>query len=399
MKYTFFKTASYDAIETTTLFQKLHLDLEQSGAEKLIYGLAQNYVKRLKPIGENIDWNSAASLKEELNYLRERLYQFLKLKNNEKYISQLEKLFEEQVFRLSPPEAIPPLSKSKLEFQFFNRNNYDSIDTRTVFKNMYGIDITRLNLLEVLKKMALKHAYSLSTCGAGVGPFYLAARDSESFYMKLRLYSYYHVIDIPIIVEHLGKYYTVILENERNRLRALKEQSSAAQVLRQIKELKELRQRVAQEMAEIKEELEQEESKKTKTSSIQKNTSQSNIPKIMEVILYKSDNHRGGHFVESRLEYQKNELIFDYWYLNDRYEKEEWIYINQKNFKKLHNALVVSIQGQSINEDELPYVLIQKIKEQFNGKNCFSRFETFLSENKIEFLRQRRVDVNPNTKS
>lgn len=399
MKYTFFKTASYDTIETTTLFQKLHLHLEQSGAEKLIYGLAENYVKRLKPIGENIDWNSAASLKEELNYLRERLYQFLKLKNNEKYISQLEKLFEEQVYRLSPPEAIPPLSKSKVEFQFFNRNNYDSIDTRTVFKNMYGIDITRLNLLEVLKKMALKNAHSLSTCGAGVGPFYLAARNSETFYMKLRLYSYYHVIDIPNIVEHLGKYYTLILENERNRLRALKEQSSAAQVLRQIKELKELRQRVAQEMAEIQEELEQEESKKTKTSNHQKNNPQSNIPKITKVILYKIDNHSGGQFVESTLEFANNMLILDYWYLNDRYEKEEWIYVNQKKFKKLHNALAVNIQGQSINEDELPYVLIQKIKEQFNGKNCFSRFESLLNENEIEFSRQRRDDVNPNTKS
>jgi len=395
MKYSFFKTASYDAIETTTLFQKLNLNIQQSDAQKIIYGLAENYVKRLKPIAERLDWNNAAALKEELDYLRNRLYHVLKLQKDEKFISQHEKFFENEVIRLSPPTALPPLSKRKFEFQFFDSKKYDSIDTGTVFKNIFGIDITKENLLEVLEKMALKRANELSNCGATVGPFYRIAKGSEALYWELRLYSYYHVIDIPNIVEHLGMYYSTIFENEHNRLRALKENSAAAG-LKQMRELKELRQRVASDMAEINEELKMEESEKSTVDNLQKNHSQSNIPKIKEVVLYKKDDHCGGHFVESTVEYANNQLIFDYWYLNDRYEQEEWIYVQQKYFTLLHQALVVKKQDMSINETDLPYAIIQTIKEQFKGENCFSRFEALLNKNKIEFSRQRKEDVNPN---
>ena len=108
----------------------------------------------------------------------------------------------------------------------------------------------------------------------------------------------------------------------------------------------------------------------------------SDIGQEKGTILYKADEV---HFNMEICVYLKDKsLTVDYWYINDRYEDEKWLYVTDENLDKLMQLL-------GVNENKIE----EEIKRKFGSNEAYNKIQAYLDQHGVEYTMQRKSDTNP----
>ena len=245
-----------------------------------------------------------------------------------------------------------------MKYTFFSHQakQWDPVPFDQIFKDYFKKELGKKTPKTVAKILGKEFALSWCSIGGTTGPFSAINLQEKYYFFRVKAIAYYKMNDLDA-----KEFYNLFNITKEKHIRIIKKK----------REIEQKKLSKKWDMERLAAKAKQETLKREESKNKLDNDPNDFLGK--EFILFKE--HSNDYDIEFLVEFKEEQIIFNYWLINDRYEKEKFLYVDKGEWNNLFKVFEVGNQS----------ALVEKLKFNYGEPAGFSNFEKILVENKINF--------------